>query len=198
MSSSTPEIHTAAVLTVSDSSARGDRDDLSGPAVIECLTQHGFSVVATEVVPDEQTEIQNAIALLASEVQLVVTTGGTGIAHRDVTPEATLAVCERLLEGVPTNAIGGSEKDPIGGVESGRVRYPWKVSDPQLARQPQGGGRIAGSGSRNIAPRSQIDRRKHGSQQARLKRCVLAQMESHQHVEVVSDWLGATHGGSET
>lgn len=100
MSSSTPEAFTAAVLTVSDSSARGDRDDLSGPAVVECLTRNGFSVVATEIIPDEQAGIQNALALLSSEVRLIVTTGGTGIAPRDVTPEATRAVCERLLEGV--------------------------------------------------------------------------------------------------
>ena len=86
MSSSTPETLTAAVLTVSDSSARGERADLSGPAVVECLTEHGFSVVVTEIIPDEQPQIQNAIALLTAEVRLIVTTGGTGVAPRDVTP----------------------------------------------------------------------------------------------------------------
>lgn len=100
MSSSTHEALTAAVLTVSDSSAQGERPDLSGPAVGEALRQAGFSVVATEIVSDDQVPIQQAIARLAGKARLVVTTGGTGIAKRDVTPEATRAVCERLLEGV--------------------------------------------------------------------------------------------------
>lgn len=91
---------TAAVLTVSDSSASGDRQDLSGPAVKTALERRNFRVVATQVVGDEQTVIQEAILELASRAQLVVTTGGTGIAERDVTPEATRAVCSRLLEGI--------------------------------------------------------------------------------------------------
>jgi molybdenum cofactor synthesis domain-containing protein len=100
MSSSTPEAPTAAVLTVSDSSARGERSDLSGPAVTEVLGKAGFSVVAAEVSSDDQALIQQAITRLAKKARLVVTTGGTGIAKRDVTPEATSAVCERLVEGV--------------------------------------------------------------------------------------------------
>jgi molybdopterin adenylyltransferase len=100
MSSSTPETLTAAVLTVSDSSSRGERADLSGPAVAKALKQHNFLVVATEIVPDEQPVIQQAILRLAKAARLVVTTGGTGIAKRDVTPEATRTVCDRLLEGV--------------------------------------------------------------------------------------------------
>ena len=100
MSSSTPEALTAAVLTVSDSCARGERPDLSGPAVAESLRKAGFSVVATEVISDDQIPIQQAIARLAGKARLIVTTGGTGIAKRDVTPEASRAVCDRLLEGV--------------------------------------------------------------------------------------------------
>jgi molybdenum cofactor synthesis domain-containing protein len=100
MSSSTAETLTAAVLTVSDSSARGQRADLSGPAVAEALRKRGFAVVHTEIVPDEQPAIQNAITRLAESARLVVTTGGTGIAERDVTPEATRTVCDRLLDGV--------------------------------------------------------------------------------------------------
>jgi molybdenum cofactor synthesis domain-containing protein len=100
MSSSTPEVLTAAVITVSDSSARGERSDLSGPAVADALSKAGFSVVATEIVSDDQVPIQQAITRLAGKTRLVVTTGGTGIAKRDVTPEATRAVCDRLLEGV--------------------------------------------------------------------------------------------------
>jgi molybdenum cofactor synthesis domain-containing protein len=114
MSSSTPEALTAAVLTVSDSCARGERTDASGPAVAETLARHNFSVVATEIVPDDQLTIQNAILLLAEEAQLVVTTGGTGIGPRDVTPEATRAVCQRLLEGVAERMRSeGAKKTPL-------------------------------------------------------------------------------------
>jgi molybdopterin adenylyltransferase len=120
MSSSTPETLTAAVLTVSDSSARGERADLSGQAVVECLTQHGFSVVATEIIPDEQPQIQNAIALLTAEVRLIVTTGGTGIAPRDVTPEATRAVCERVIDGVAERMRAeGAKKTPFAALSRG-------------------------------------------------------------------------------
>ena len=100
MSSSTPEALTAAVLTISDSSARGERADLSGPAVAAALQKRDFTVVGTEIVPDEQATIQGALMRLAGKARLVVTSGGTGIAERDVTPEATRAVCDRVLEGV--------------------------------------------------------------------------------------------------
>ncbi len=91
---------TAAVLTVSDSAARGLREDISGPAVKQALEQQGFTVSATEVVPDEQGAIERALIRLCAAARLVVTTGGTGIAPRDVTPEATRAVSERLVEGI--------------------------------------------------------------------------------------------------
>jgi molybdenum cofactor synthesis domain-containing protein len=114
MSSSTAEALTAAVLTVSDSCARGERADLSGPAVAEVLRKRSFNVTHTEIIPDEQSAIQNAIVRLAATVRLVVTTGGTGIAARDVTPEATRAVCERLLEGVAERMrLEGAKKTPF-------------------------------------------------------------------------------------
>jgi len=114
MSSSTPEAWTAAVLTVSDSCARGDRVDLSGPAVAEALRKGNFSIVGTEVVADDQPEIEKAILYWAGEARLVVTTGGTGIAERDVTPEATRHVCQRLLEGVAQHMRSeGSKKTPF-------------------------------------------------------------------------------------
>jgi molybdopterin adenylyltransferase len=114
MSSSTPEGLTAAVITVSDSCAHGDRTDLSGPAVGELLRKRNFAIIGTEVVPDEQSAIQKAIAYWVQETQLVVTTGGTGIAERDVTPEATRAICERLLEGVAERMRSeGAKKTPL-------------------------------------------------------------------------------------
>ena len=99
MSSSTPEL-TAAVVTVSDSSFRGERADLGGPAVAAALEKKNFKVIAREIVPDEEHAIRDILVRLSSEVRFVVTTGGTGIAKRDVTPEATRAVCDRLLEGI--------------------------------------------------------------------------------------------------
>lgn len=92
---------TAAVLTVSDSASRGEREDRSGPATADRLREAGFEVVTQRVVADEQSAIEAALAELVERVQLVVTTGGTGIAERDVTPEATRAVCSRLIEGIP-------------------------------------------------------------------------------------------------
>jgi molybdopterin adenylyltransferase len=98
--SSTLERTRAAVLTVSDSCSRGEKADLSGPAVVEALGRHEFRVVARGIVPDERPLIQEKLIELCGSARLVVTTGGTGIAPRDVTPEATSAVCERLVEGI--------------------------------------------------------------------------------------------------
>lgn len=100
MSSSTPDTLTAAVITVSDSCSRGERADLSGPAVAEVLKKNKFMIAGTDTVPDEQVLIQQVLLSWTDRAGLVVTTGGTGIAPRDVTPEATRAVCERLIEGV--------------------------------------------------------------------------------------------------
>jgi molybdenum cofactor synthesis domain-containing protein len=105
MSSSTVEVNalksfTAAVVTVSDSCARGERVDVSGPAVAEILERLGYRVVARKIVQDDSMQIQNALVHLALEARLIVTTGGTGIADRDVTPEATEAICERVIDGV--------------------------------------------------------------------------------------------------
>jgi molybdenum cofactor synthesis domain-containing protein len=103
-----------AVLTVSDSASAGSRADLSGPAVKELLQQNHFAVAAHEIVPDEQAAIEAAIRRLASSVALVVTTGGTGIAARDVTPEATRAVCSRLVEGLAERMRNeGAKKTPL-------------------------------------------------------------------------------------
>jgi molybdopterin adenylyltransferase len=104
----------AAVLTVSDSSARGLRADLSGPAVVEVLREAQYNVLHTEVVADDGELIQSALIRLSNQARLVVTTGGTGIALRDVTPEATRAVCSRLIEGIPERMRAiGSQTTPM-------------------------------------------------------------------------------------
>lgn len=92
---------TAVVLTISDSRSAGQGVDLSGPAVAEVLRQSGFQVQRQVIVADDQPKIEAALKSFCDEVQLIVTTGGTGVATRDVTPEATRAVCERFLDGIP-------------------------------------------------------------------------------------------------
>jgi len=105
---------TAAVLTVSDSCARGERVDASGPAVAQALRSARFEVTVQRVVPDDQPAIEAALRELSSHAQLVVTTGGTGIAPRDVTPEATRAVSERLVEGLAERMRSeGMKKTPF-------------------------------------------------------------------------------------
>lgn len=94
-------MYTAAVLTVSDRSFQGQRADEAGPLAASLLEESGYRVVETALVPDERAEIEAALIRLADEAALVVTTGGTGFSPRDVTPEATLAVCERLTPGIP-------------------------------------------------------------------------------------------------
>ena len=94
--------YTALVITVSDRCARGERQDKSGPAVKEMLEQAGYEVLDTVILPDEQPEIEAALMESADrDIALILTTGGTGFAPRDVTPEATIAVCQRLTPGLP-------------------------------------------------------------------------------------------------
>lgn len=93
--------YTAAVLTISDKGARGERADTSGPALCEMLEQAGYAVVRRAVLPDERALIAGALKDLAAEgVALALTTGGTGFSPRDVTPEATLDVIEREAPGL--------------------------------------------------------------------------------------------------
>jgi molybdopterin adenylyltransferase len=93
----------AAVLTVSDRSYRKEREDIGGPLVAELLTAAGYEVILRDIVPDEQPFIEAALQRWADQEQiaLIVTTGGTGFSPRDVTPEATVAVCQRLAPGIP-------------------------------------------------------------------------------------------------
>lgn len=96
-------MYTAAVLTVSDRAFRGERPDGAGPCVAKLLQEAGYALTETALVPDERPAIEAALCRLADEeaVRLVVTTGGTGFSPRDVTPEATLAVCGRMTPGIP-------------------------------------------------------------------------------------------------
>jgi molybdopterin adenylyltransferase len=89
----------AAVLTVSDGVAAGEREDRSGDELARLLQADGYDVVR-RVVADERPVVAEAVTRLAGEVSLVLTTGGTGLAARDVTPEATLDVVERVAPGI--------------------------------------------------------------------------------------------------
>jgi molybdopterin adenylyltransferase len=89
----------AAVLTISDGVDMGTREDASGDLLEERLVAEGFEVVR-RVVPDERNAIAEAIENLADEARLVLTTGGTGVGPRDVTPEATASVLERMVPGI--------------------------------------------------------------------------------------------------
>ena len=92
----------AAVITASDKGSRGERVDESGAKVAEMLTAAGYTVVEKTILPDEQDQIEAKMRELAARgIALIATTGGTGFSPRDITPEATLVVCERMAPGIP-------------------------------------------------------------------------------------------------
>jgi molybdopterin adenylyltransferase len=93
----------AIVITVSDACSRGEREDASGAALVELLRETGATIVETKVVPDDLDLLADLLREYAEreDVNLIITTGGTGFAPRDNTPEATLAVIERESPGLP-------------------------------------------------------------------------------------------------
>jgi len=95
-------MYNASVITVSDRCFEGECDDLSGPVVRDILEAGGFKVEYTVILPDERDMIENELIKCADEldIALIVTTGGTGFSHRDITPEATMAVCTKMTPGI--------------------------------------------------------------------------------------------------
>lgn len=92
----------AAVITASDKGSRGEREDISGAAAESLLQKAGYTKIYRDILPDEQDQLAAKMREYADQgVALILTTGGTGFAPRDVTPEATLEVCERLAPGIP-------------------------------------------------------------------------------------------------
>ena len=155
----------AAILTISDKGSRGERVDTSGPSLAAWLRERGAEVAHTAIVPDEEDQIAEALARLADHdgMDLVLTTGGTGVSPRDVTPEATLKVVERLLPGfgeamreagrrklataIVSRAVAGIRKrtliinlpgSPAGAIESLAVVWP---SVPHTVSKMQGDAR---------------------------------------------------------
>lgn len=95
-------LSSALILTISDSASRGEREDLSGPEVRNMLEEAGFDILGLEVLPDERTQIQDRLRIACDREHshLVVTTGGTGLSPRDVTPEATGRIVTRKVPGM--------------------------------------------------------------------------------------------------
>ncbi len=91
---------TAAILTLSDKGSRGEREDLGGPAIMEIVKRIGASVEHYEIVPDEKELIKEKLSDDSMKVDLIITTGGTGLSPRDVTPDATLQVIDREIPGI--------------------------------------------------------------------------------------------------
>ena len=92
-----------AIITSSDSGYRGEREDLSGPAIREILEREGYEVISMDILPDDQVMLAGKLQEIADseKAELILTTGGTGFSERDVTPEATEEVIERKVPGIP-------------------------------------------------------------------------------------------------
>ena len=96
-------MYNAAVITISDKGYRGEREDTSGPNLVRILTEKGFDVTYTSMLPDEREMIEEELVKCADElgIALILTTGGTGFSLRDITPEAAMEVIERPTPGIP-------------------------------------------------------------------------------------------------
>jgi molybdopterin adenylyltransferase len=111
---------TAIVVTASDRCAAGAQVDLSGPLLVRLLHENGAQVVDSKVVPDDRGQLVTALRNAAERADLVITTGGTGLAERDITPEATLAVCDRLVPGIAEQIrLRGLEQTPFAALSRG-------------------------------------------------------------------------------
>ena len=96
-------MYNAAVITISDKGYLGQREDTSGPNLVRILTEKGFEVTYTAIIPDDREMIKAELLKCADEkgIALVLTTGGTGFSPRDITPEAAMEVIERPTPGIP-------------------------------------------------------------------------------------------------
>ena len=92
----------AAIITASDSGYRGEREDLSGPAIKEILEREGYEVISMDILPEDQVMLAGKLQEIADseKAELILTTGGTGFSPRDITPEATMDVAERNAPGI--------------------------------------------------------------------------------------------------
>ncbi len=90
------------IITSSDKGSTGEREDLSGPVIAALVQAKGYEVISQIIVPDEKEDLVNSMIYMADnlKVDLILTTGGTGFSKRDITPEATLSVCDRMASGI--------------------------------------------------------------------------------------------------
>jgi len=131
----------AAVLTISDSASNGMRVDASGPAVRERLEQLGWSVSVMETIADEAAQISARLATLADggQVAAIFTTGGTGVAPRDVTPEATRAILDREIPGFgELMRLRGRESTPLAALSRSLAGTRGRVLIVNLPGSPKG------------------------------------------------------------
>jgi molybdenum cofactor synthesis domain-containing protein len=131
----------AAVLTISDSASNGARADRSGPAVRDRLEQLGWKVTVMEVIPDEAPQISRRLATLADggQVSAIFTTGGTGVAARDVTPEATRPVLDREIPGFgEVMRARGRESTPLAALSRSLAGTRGQVLIVNLPGSPRG------------------------------------------------------------
>jgi molybdenum cofactor synthesis domain-containing protein len=129
------------IVTVSDRAARGERADRSGPALRQALETRGDTVLALDLVPDEAARISARLLDAADrlDAELVLTTGGTGLAPRDVTPEATAAVLERPVPGIP-EAMRAATRDrtPMADLSRGVAGIRGRTLIVNLPGSPRG------------------------------------------------------------
>lgn len=130
-----------AVLTISDSVHAGTRQDVSGPAVAERLAQLGWMIAVREVIPDDWEAIAGRLATLADgdDVSAIFTTGGTGVAARDITPEATRMVLDREIPGMAESMrLAGRASTPLAVLSRGLAGTRGKVLIVNLPGSPRG------------------------------------------------------------
>ena len=126
------------------------------------LKKNNFAVAFLEIVPDDEAAIKKTILLLTNQARLVVTTGGTGIAPRDVTPEATRAICDRLLEGVAEQMRAeGAKKTPFAALSRGVCGIRGTSLILNLPGSPARSSRFTRSSNRPTPPCSAITERRH-------------------------------------
>ena len=135
----------AAIITSSDSGYAGKREDVSGPVIAEMVREAGYEVVWQKVLPDEQAMLEEAMKEICDEgkADLLLTTGGTGFSPRDVMPEATLAVAERMVPGIP-EAMRAYSLQFTKRTMLSRKRDPQTHADRQPAGQSEGGAGVSG------------------------------------------------------
>jgi len=132
-------MHSAAVITVSDSRSTGSAVDLSGPAVAEILANWGIEVTERQILADDGPSIGAAVRALIDKVRIVVTTGGTGVGPRDVTPEAIRPLFDRELPGFgEIMRCGGYAKTPLSIISRGGAGVAGRTLIVMLPGSPKG------------------------------------------------------------